>query len=1466
MDDISIPNVLPSHHNNPPGDFLSIATSLTNHPYTIFDHAPFTLALLIGKDLVIEYINNKNLEIWQKKREEVIGRPLFEVMPGLRASVEHIHRDVYKTGKRFEEQEIPIVLHLNGKDQLLFFNATIDPIFDQQGSMIGQIATSTDVTEQVAARKKLEESEKHLELLKDTVPALIFYLNRQQRYESANQAFQDWFGIPKERIIGMSVRELVGVKAWEKIQPYLQKAFEGETVQFQSEMNFRHGGKRWINAIYTPHRNEKGEVIGLMVIVDDITRQKTTEETISKNQRYLTGLKQQLDLSINAGHIGTWNWDAKEDHLNWSDEQKRLYGLDENADISRSADFFEFIVPEDREKVKLLWMYPTGKNEHQYEFRIQTKQGRVRWILNRSRQILDDSGSLIAITGVNIDITDQKERDEKIRQSERQMHLITDAIPMLIAYIDKDRKYRFNNKAYEHWFGFKREEIAGRHMLEVLGEKAYENLRKQIDRVLTGEPVHFETWAAYREGGERYISADYIPHFGKDNEVIGFFVVVNDATQQKKNEEQLEFAAAFSASIGDAVIGTAVAEGDFRILSWNKGAEKLYGWKAEEVLGKPVREIIRSEASPEQRQEWMEALNTIGFWQGETVQHNKAGSRLDISASVAVVKDKSGVVTGYVAVNRDISAIKQAQESLLALNRELSLTTDLLSRERERLGIALQTGALGAYEFQLKENTVWWSPETYQVYGVSPDTFTPSVESFRHLVHEDDWDLLWQKTAESIAQRVKFEHEYRIWLPDGTMRWVSNFSNVVADENGDVVRIIGMSTDITERKKQEEKLRIAATFIENISDAVIATDTAENDFRVLSWNKGAEVTYGWRADEVMGKPVRDFVRTEGGDSFLLEWTTALEKQGYWHGEVRQQHKLGHWIDTHVSIAPVTDSHGTVIGNVAVNRDITYRIQAAEKIKQSEEKYRRLSETLEEQVERRTMELVELNKKLELKNIDLENSREFLQQLINSSVELISVHDKDLRFIMVNDKYESSKGLRSEELAGKSILEITPTIKDTVQLESMKRALAGETVYLDKRPSLRLPDIYIDTYFIPLRIRDQIEGVIVMSRDVTAIARSEQELTQMNRDIVALNDMLKFAEKISNIGHFEVDPESGKIKWSDNLYSIYGLSKDTTPSFETELSCIHEEDREKMAALFKDSLALKQPHNAQYRFVKPDGTIIHISRSERIINNWKGRPYLVGTVQDITDLLTVVKELEEVKLADKLKSDFIQIASHELKTPITSIKGNVYLISQLLQEEKNNLLGTPGKLLKTSFQSIDNQVNRLTRLISELLDISKIESGKLEMDKKPFELNTLVNDIVSEIRFTNPRQKINIEHRHEFQVNGDRDRIGQILINLLTNAVKYSPGTEKIDVEVGKGNGDTVAVKVRDYGIGIPKDQQERVFERFYRAGAEKQNTYPGFGIGLFIAREIALRHNGEILVDSEPSKGSVFTLQLPVSN
>lgn len=244
-------------------------------------------------------------------------------------------------------------------------------------------------------------------------------------------------------------------------------------------------------------------------------------------------------------------------------------------------------------------------------------------------------------------------------------------------------------------------------------------------------------------------------------------------------------------------------------------------------------------------------------------------------------------------------------------------------------------------------------------------------------------------------------------------------------------------------------------------------------------------------------------------------------------------------------------------------------------------------------------------------------------------------------------------------------------------------------------------------------------------------------------------------------------------------------------------------------------------------------------------------------KDGDNILLAIEDITDRRDIEEQKNLFIGIASHELKTPVTTLKAFAQILGKRLSKqgdpENDKLIG-----------KITKQSDRLTRLIEDLLNTSKIQAGNLILEKKKLDLNKLVAKVVSDSQFTDETHKIITEGIVEESVFADQNRIEQVLINLITNAIKYSPGADKINVRLCDDKKNAY-ISVQDFGIGIPKKDQGKIFRRFFRTSEKKTMNIAGFGLGLFIAAEIVKAHQGKIWVESHKGKGSTFFISLPIN-
>lgn len=293
--------------------------------------------------------------------------------------------------------------------------------------------------------------------------------------------------------------------------------------------------------------------------------------------------------------------------------------------------------------------------------------------------------------------------------------------------------------------------------------------------------------------------------------------------------------------------------------------------------------------------------------------------------------------------------------------------------------------------------------------------------------------------------------------------------------------------------------------------------------------------------------------------------------------------------------------------------------------------------------------------------------------------------------------------------------------------------------------------------------------------------------------------------------------------------------------------LSEEDAAQVKGVYRDILKTEnKTKTTLHRFLNKNDEWIWI---ENTLTNLLHHSSVKGIVSNF-------RNVTETLFLEKQKDDFIGIATHELKTPVTSIKAYAQILLSRFKKDGNESAAT-------LVEKMDGQLNKLIGLIGDLLDVTRIEGDRLPLNEGLYKFNDLVKETVEELQRTTDSHKIILNIGNNVEVYGDRDRIGQVLNNLITNAIKYSPSSGDIKVST-TADSSIITVCVADKGVGIPAEKQGKVFERFFRVSGPESHTFPGLGLGLYISHEIIKRQGGKIWVESEENKGSTFCFSLPI--
>ena len=472
---------------------------------------------------------------------------------------------------------------------------------------------------------------------------------------------------------------------------------------------------------------------------------------------------------------------------------------------------------------------------------------------------------------------------------------------------------------------------------------------------------------------------------------------------------------------------------------------------------------------------------------------------------------------------------------------------------------------------------------------------------------------------------------------------------------------------------------------------------------------------------------------------------------------------------------------------------------------------------------------------------IEDQHALLATILESTPVGIILYDRAMSVVNVNTAHARMARLEIAEMLGRVVYEFSPVAES--RRETYERVLAGEQVDLDI-VAYRHPGTgetrYYDMRYRPVRGAGGIvTGVLSTTIDVTAQVQAQQQLEAqrglLETMVAAAPVGIAFFDRDMRI--VTLNAEWARMAGTDVITARSQILYDVLPNMR-ERQAAHQRALSGEAVDLED-VVYHLPGEDQPR---------HYEVHFRPI--WDKDGAIAGTLVAASDV-TARHEI------DQQKDEFIALASHELKTPITAIKG--YAQSGLRATTR---LGD--ERLERTLRVIDDQSNRLTRLINELLDVSRTQSNTLSLYAEPLDLRQLVHEVVDNLQLTAPDFVLDLQMPAlPTVINADRQRIEQVLVNLVQNAIKYSGQTERVEISVRTEGGEVITT-VRDFGVGIPLDQQERVFERFFRARNVSSRHYSGLGLGLFIARGLIERHGGRMWLQSVEGVGSTFAFALPL--
>ncbi|HLH62496.1 MAG TPA: PAS domain S-box protein [Ktedonobacteraceae bacterium] len=485
----------------------------------------------------------------------------------------------------------------------------------------------------------------------------------------------------------------------------------------------------------------------------------------------------------------------------------------------------------------------------------------------------------------------------------------------------------------------------------------------------------------------------------------------------------------------------------------------------------------------------------------------------------------------------------------------------------------------------------------------------------------------------------------------------------------------------------------------------------------------------------------------------------------------------------------------------------------------------------------------------------EDTRQSLAAIVVSSYDAIISKTLDGIITSWNASAERMYGYTAEEVIGKSITVIFPLDRQDEFFQIMERIKKGERVEPYETKRLRKDGTLLDISVTVSPITDRsgtIVGASAIARDISEQKRMQVELRQAKQQLEVIFQHVADGITVQDTsGAIVYINDTGARRYGfSSAQEMLTLDKQALEQYLTRFIMKDEDDHLLPPAELPAFKVLQgEPHAER---------VIHYLDTQSGISSWallKSTP-IVDEHGNVQLAVNIFSDITEQKELEQHKDAFIGMASHELKTPLTSLKGFTQLLKRMF--EKQGILEPLPYLTR-----MDSQLDKLTKLIKDLLDISKMQKEKLPLNIETLDLNELVSQTVEIMQAMIHTHHLHFESAAQPAAVGDRDRIGQVLINLLNNAVKYSPDADQVVVRVSADQEQAI-VSVQDFGKGIAPVHHQKIFDRFYQISDDDDKPFSGLGIGLYISSQIIKQHHGRLWVESQKGSGATFYFALPL--
>ncbi|MBY0013844.1 PAS domain S-box protein [Paenibacillus typhae] len=813
--------------------------------------------------------------------------------------------------------------------------------------------------------------------------------------------------------------------------------------------------------------------------------------------------------------------------------------------------------------------------------------------------------------------------------------------------------------------------------------------------------------------------------------------------------------------------------------------------------------------------------NRLEFYHPDDSRNiNLADGLLENDTYVRRLRHKDG---HYIWFETSFHAVRNEKNEI---TRIMGIGRNVTSRKQneEALAAAQRVARIGSWSWDLVKGKLSFSDELQRMLHIDPGTEGVDHQTFPDLVHPDDLGYLYENVEQALAKGSSGEAAYRLILQDQSELTVNVQWDVILNPAGEPIQLIGMMQDITERQQMEQQLRESERnfrlMSENSLDLI--SRHAIEDSIFLYCSPASRSLLGYEPEEMIGTSAYDYLHPDDLEMVQQKMAQSEKAKFISPNSFRYRHKNGSYVWFETNSRYIFDEQGQIVEIIAVGRDITERKQFESKLQENEQRYKSLFEYNPSAVYSMNLqgEYLTANAILE------ELSGYSMEELIGNYYGPL-VHEKDVQ----KTKYHFDMAVRGVP-------------------QSYDLTLIHKSGHL----------VEINTTNIPIVVDDEVVGVFGISRDITERTRYTEQIEKLS------NDYTLILNAVSE-GIFGLDTE-GRVTFinpagAHMLGFAHGeIMGQPYLGYIQQTALDGSYTRPEESPLMQAVRAGESLQSNDAVLWRKDGSSFLAEYQVTPLFDKGARIGAVVVFRDITDEQEIIRAKESAEKADQAKSEFLAIMSHELRTPMNGIMGMTDLLAETeLNEEQRGY----AKIISESSAS-------LLYILNEILDFSKIEAGKMTLVQEPVNLEWVMES-VTELFLPKAREKnIGLTCRIAPDVprliTGDADRLRQVLVNLVSNAVKFTEqGTVAITVDTEfctSRHRMTLKFSVQDTGIGIPPEKQSLLFQSFSQLHPAINRKYGGTGLGLSICKRLVELMGGAIAVDSREGEGSDFYFTLPM--